>query len=98
MCIRDRHNIYIQFLVEYGIVSAGAFIFLSLFLFMKALQTMRRRASSRSLLIPSLTLLLFFLVHSLAESSIYFIGGTEQFLFIFSSAVIYSLYRKEEDR
>jgi O-antigen ligase len=92
------HNIYIQFLVEYGIVSAGAFIFLSLFLFVKALQTMRRRASSRSLLIPSLTLLLFFLVHSLAESSIYFIGGTEQFLFIFSSAVIYSLYRKEEDR
>ncbi len=92
------HNIYIQFLVEYGIVSAGAFIFLSLYLFVKALQTMRRRASSRSLLIPSLTLLLFFLVHSLAESSIYFIGGTEQFLYIFSSAVIYSLCRKEEDR
>ena len=92
------HNIYIQFLVEYGIVSAGAFIFLSVFLFVKGLAVMRRRASARPLLITSLTLLLFFLVHSLAESSIYFIGGTEQFLFIFSSAVIYSLYRKEEGK
>ena len=92
------HNIYIQFLVEYGIVSAGAFIFLSVFLFVKGLAVMRRRASARPLLITSLTLLLFFLVHSLAESSIYFIGGTEQFLFIFSSAVIYSLCRKEEGK
>ena len=91
------HNIYIQFLVEYGIVSAGAFIFLSVFLFVKGLAVMRRRASARPLLITSLTLLLFFLVHSLAESSIYFIGGTEQFLFIFSSAVIYSFLRREEE-
>ncbi len=91
------HNIYIQFLVEYGIVSAGAFIFLSVCLFGRGLSVMRRSVSSRFLLRASLTLLLFFLVHSLAESSICFIGGTEQFLFILSSSVIYSLVRCEEE-
>ena len=33
----------------------------------------------------------FFLIHSIAESSIYFIGGAEQLLFIFSIAVLYAV-------
>lgn len=90
------HNIYLQFLVEYGIVSAAAFICGSFYLFSRALAIMRRHRSSRFLLIPSAVLLLFFFVHSLAESSIYFIGGEEQFLFILSASVIYSYYRREE--
>lgn len=88
------HSIYIQFLVEYGIVSAVSFTLASFFLFISSFVTMRRDRSSLSTVLPSAVLIAFFLVHASAESSIYFIGGSEQILFILSSAVVYSHYRE----
>lgn len=88
------HNIYIQFLVEYGIVSALAFTFGSIFLFVSSFSSMKEKRGDTGLLLSSSSLILFFLVHSLAESAVYFIGGSEQVLFILSLSVVYSSYRE----
>ncbi len=91
------HSIYIQFIVEYGVVSAAAFTFGAVFLFISSFGTMRRERESVSSVLPSAVLMIFFLVHASAESSIYFIGGSEQILFILSSAVVYSFYRERRN-
>lgn len=91
------HSIYIQFIVEYGVVSAAAFTFGAVFLFISSFGTMRREKESVSSVLPSAVLMIFFLVHASAESSIYFIGGSEQILFILSSAVVYSFYRERRN-
>ena len=88
------HNIYIQFIVEYGVVSAVAFTFGVIFLFISSFGTMRQERESVCCVLPSSVLMIFFLIHATAESSIYFIGGSEQILFILSSAVVYSFYRE----
>ena len=88
------HNIYIQFIVEYGVVSAAAFTFGVIFLFISSFGTMRQERESVCCVLPSSVLMIFFLIHATAESSIYFIGGSEQILFILSSAVVYSFYRE----
>ncbi len=88
------HNIYIQFLVEYGIVSAVAFTFGSIFLFVSSFSSMKEERKERGLILSSSSLVLFFLVHSLAESSVYFIGGSEQVLFILSLSSLYLPYRE----
>lgn len=88
------HNIYIQFLVEYGIVSALAFTSGTIFLFVSSFSSMKRKSEERWLILSSSSLILFFLVHSLAESAVYFIGGSEQVLFILSLSVVYLSYRE----
>ena len=88
------HNIYIQFIVEYGVVSAVSFTFGVIFLFISSFGTMRQERESVFCVLPSSVLMIFFLIHATAESSIYFIGGSEQILFILSSAVVYSFYRE----
>ena len=88
------HNIYIQFIVEYGVVSAVSFTFGVIFLFISSFGTMRQERESVCCVLPSSVLMIFFLIHATAESSIYFIGGSEQILFILSSAVVYSFYRE----
>ena len=88
------HNIYIQFIVEYGVVSAVFFTFGVIFLFISSFGTMRQERESVCCVLPSSVLMIFFLIHATAESSIYFIGGSEQILFILSSAVVYSFYRE----
>lgn len=88
------HNIYIQFLVEYGIVSALAFTFISIFLFVSSFSSMKRSREEAGLILSASSLILFFLVHSLAESAVCFIGGSEQVLFILSLSIVYSAYRE----
>lgn len=92
------HSIYIQFLVEYGIVSALAFTFGTVFLFFSSFHAMRREKEDVAVILPSAVLIAFFLVHSIAESSVYFIGGSEQILFILSCSVVYSFYREGRKR
>ena len=88
------HNIFIQFLVEYGIFSALSFAFGFIYTFVVSIKLIKKKRRLRSILVLSSTVLLFFFVHTMAESSIYFIGGAEQILFILSMAVIYSIYRE----
>lgn len=92
------HNIFLQFLVEYGVFSALSFAFGYIYTFVLSIKILIRKKNLKIVLLPSSVLLLFFFVHTLAESSIYFIGGAEQILFIVSMSVVYSVYRSGEEK
>ena len=89
------HSIYLQFLVEYGFVAFISFSVCYIYLLFASFSVIRREENGekREVVITSSVLLAFYFVHSFAESSIFFIGGAEQILFIFSFAVIYSYIR-----
>lgn len=91
------HNIFIQFLVEYGAVAALSFLVSYVAIIVVSFSAMRKEEDKerKRIVLLSAVLLVFFFVHSLAESSIFFIGGSEQILFILSFAVIYSYYREK---
>jgi len=91
------HNIFLQFLVEYGAVAALSFIVSYVTIIVVSFSALRKEKDKerKRIVLLSAVLLVFFFVHSLAESSIFFIGGAEQILFILSFAVIYSYYRKK---
>lgn len=90
------HNIFIQFLVEYGFVALFSFISIYIFLFASFFKIKNVKEEDKKLLLFCFSILVFFLVHELAESSIFFIGTMEQLFFVLSSAIIYSYRRIEE--
>ena len=84
------HNMFLGIFFEYGVFAAVTFIFGWIWTMKKGIGYLskKKKWGSREVF-ASLSLLSFFLIHSIAESSIYFIGGAEQLLFIFSIAVLY---------
>ena len=86
------HNMFLGIFFEYGVFAAITFIFGWIFSMKKGIGYLskKKKWGSREVF-ASLSLLSFFLIHSIAESSIYFIGGAEQLLFIFSIAVLYAV-------
>lgn len=90
------HNIFIQFLVEYGFVALFAFVSIYLSLFVSFFKIKNAKEEDKKLLLFCFSILVFFLIHELAESSIFFIGTMEQLFFVLSSAIIYSYRRIEE--
>lgn len=88
------HNIYIQVAVEYGIIAFFAF-FISIAAI--AFKALRKYISCGNYAIASmLSILSFALVHGIAESSILYIGGPEQIIFVFSASACYALIRDEK--
>ena len=83
------HNMFLGIFFEYGVFAAITFIFGWIWTMKKGIGYLskKKKWGSREVF-ASLSLLSFFLIHSIAESSIYFIGGAEQLLFIFSIAVL----------
>lgn len=90
------HNIFIQFLVEYGFVALFSFLSIYIFLFASFFKIKNVKEEDKKLLLFCFSILVFFLIHELAESSIFFIGTMEQLFFVLSSAIIYSYRRIEE--
>lgn len=90
------HNIFIQFLVEYGFVAFFSFLSIYIFLFASFFKIKNVKEEDKKLLLFCFSILVFFLIHELAESSIFFIGTMEQLFFVLSSAIIYSYRRLEE--
>ena len=86
------HNMFLGIFFEYGVFAAITFIFGWIWTMKKGIGYLskKKKWGSREVF-ASLSLLSFFLIHSIAESSIYFIGGAEQLLFIFSIAVLYAV-------
>ena len=86
------HNMFLGIFFEYGVFAAVTFIFGWIWTMKKGIGYLskKKKWGSREVF-ASLSLLSFFLIHSIAESSIYFIGGAEQLLFIFSIAVLYAV-------
>ena len=86
------HNMFLGIFFEYGVFAAITFIFGWIWTMKKGIGYLskKKKWGSREVF-ASLSLLSFFLIHSIAESSIYFIGGAEQLLFICSIAVLYSV-------
>ena len=86
------HNMFLGIFFEYGVFAAITFIFGWIWTMKKGIGYLskKKKWGSREVF-ASLSLLSFFLIHSIAESSIYFIGGAEQLLFIFSIAVRYAV-------
>ena len=86
------HNMFLGIFFEYGVFAAITFIFGWIWTMKKGIGYLskKKKWGSRAVF-ASLSLLSFFLIHSIAESSIYFIGGAEQLLFIFSIAVLYAV-------
>ena len=86
------HNMFLGVFFEYGVFAAITFIFGWIWTMKKGIGYLskKKKWGSREVF-ASLSLLSFFLIHSIAESSIYFIGGAEQLLFIFSIAVLYAV-------
>lgn len=86
------HNMYLGVFFEYGIIAALSFIVGWLWIMGRGLGYMKgeKKWALREVF-ASLSILSFFIIHSLAESSIYFIGGAEQLLFIMSISAIYSI-------
>ena len=86
------HNMYLGIFFEYGIFAAASFIVGWFWIMGKGIRyiNLKKKWGVREVF-ASLSLLSFFIVHSMAESSIYFIGGAEQLLFVFSIAAIYAV-------
>ena len=86
------HNMFLGIFFEYGVFAAITFIFGWIWTMKKGIGYLskKKKWGSREVF-ASLSLLSFFLIHSIAESSIYFIGGAEQLLFICSIAVLYAV-------
>ena len=86
------HNMFLGIFFEYGVFAAVTFIVGWIWTMKKGIGYLskKKKWGSREVF-ASLSLLSFFLIHSIAESSIYFIGGAEQLLFIFSIAVLYAV-------
>ena len=86
------HNMFLGIFFEYRVFAAITFIFGWIWTMKKGIGYLskKKKWGSREVF-ASLSLLSFFLIHSIAESSIYFIGGAEQLLFIFSIAVLYAV-------
>ena len=86
------HNMFLGIFFEYRVFAAVTFIFGWIWTMKKGIGYLskKKKWGSREVF-ASLSLLSFFLIHSIAESSIYFIGGAEQLLFIFSIAVLYAV-------
>lgn len=87
------HNMYMGVLFEYGAIPALTFIVVWIGTMVKGVRNLGKGKRGKRETIASLSILSFFVVHSIAESSIFFIGGTEQLLFIFSLSIIYGLCR-----
>ena len=86
------HNMFLGMLFEYGIVVALSFIYAWLWSMKKGIvYLMNDKRWALREVFASLSLLSFFFIHSLSESSIYFIGGAEQLLFLSSLAMIYGV-------
>lgn len=85
------HNMFLGMLFEYGGVVALSFTFGWFWIMMKGIMYMggKKKWALREVF-ASFVILSFFIVHSFAESSIYFIGGAEQLVFILSIAAIYA--------
>lgn len=90
------HNIFIQFLVEYGFVALFSFVSIFIFLLISFFKIKNVKEEDKRLLLFCFSILVFFLIHEVAESSIFFIGTMEQLFFVLSSAIIYSYRRIEE--
>ena len=93
------HNIYLTLLFEYGIIPFLAFVsilFWALYKSFSFLSSGRRRG--RREVFSSLTLIFFLMIHGIAESSILFIGGAEQLVFIVSLSLVYCCGREEQKR
>ena len=93
------HNMYFGMLFEYGLIPALSFIVFwiwSMVRGFKRLATKKRWAMRE--VFSALVFLAFFLIHEIGESSVYFIGGAEQLIFVISLSVIYSLstFRREQ--
>ena len=86
------HNMFLGIFFEYGVFAAATFIFGWIWIMKKGIGYLSKKKKwGLREVFASLSLLSFFLIHSIAESSIYFIGGAEQLLFIFSIAVLYAV-------
>ena len=86
------HNMFLGIFFEYGIVAAAAFIFGWIWIMKKGIGYLgKKKKWGLREVFASLSLLSFFIIHSIAESSIYFIGGAEQLLFVFSIAALYAV-------
>lgn len=86
------HNMFLGVFFEYGVFAAATFIFGWIWIMKKGIGYLSKKKKwGLREVFASLSLLSFFLIHSIAESSIYFIGGAEQLLFIFSIAVLYAV-------
>ena len=86
------HNMYLGLFFEYGIVASLAFIIGWLWIMGKGFGYLNKgkKWATREVF-AFLSLLSFFIIHSIAESSIYFIGGAEQLIFILSFSSIYAV-------
>lgn len=86
------HNMFFGVFFEYGIVAAVSFIFGWFWIMKKGMGYLKKKERwGLREVFASLSLLTFFFVHSLAESSIFFIGGAEQLVFITAIAAIYAV-------
>ena len=88
------HNIYLQVLCEYGLVS---FIGFAIGIITTVLFGIRKLLVSKNKeYVAIFTILIFTLIHDLAESSILYIGGPEQITFMFMLSALYADYRENK--
>ncbi|MGN1164470.1 MAG: O-antigen ligase family protein [Candidatus Ornithospirochaeta sp.] len=86
------HNMYFGMLFEYGIIPAVSFIVFWLWSMARGFRRLSKKKKwAMREVFSALTVLSFFLVHEIGESSVYFIGGAEQLVFIVSLSVLYGI-------
>ena len=95
------HNMYFGMLFEYGIIPAVSFMVFWISSMARGLGSLasKRKWGAREVF-SALSILAFFLIHEIGESSVYFIGGAEQLMFIISLSVLYGIcvYSVDEER
>ena len=92
-CNHFLHNIYLQILIEYGIVVLLGFVVMIIALCLKsAIRFFKVEKGYPIALSFSLMTTLIYLLEGITESNLLYFGGTEQFTFILVLSVLYCDY------